>query len=352
MALGLYLVAQQLSSSAAFSMNTSQYIAHHNGKAVFEFRLTNIHGNYIELTNYGAIVKSIVVPDKHGTRADVVLGYPTFKGYFLDKSYIGVTVGPFANRIANARFEIDGHSYSLDKNDGPANNNHSGSAGWHNKVWDFTTADNAVTFTLRSIDGDGGFPGNIEAKTIYTWTDDNELIIDYQAVTDSPTHVNLTNHSYFNLSGCVETIHSHKLTIASGQMLESTPDYIPTGKIIPVGNQGFQGNTLTQVMNGRGLNNYYIFDNQLDKVKCTLWHEATGRVMETYTTYPGAQLYTGDYLGGGANSVHGGPYKPFDGLCLECQFYPDSPNHPHFPSTLLRPGQEYRQSIVYKFGVL
>ncbi|KOS05842.1 aldose epimerase [Flavobacterium akiainvivens] len=335
-------------------MTTSEYIAHHNGKAVFEFRLTNIHGNYVELTNYGAIVKSIVVPDKYGDKANVVLGYPTFKGYFFDKCYIGVTVGPFANRIANACFEVDGQVFNLDRNDGPSNNNHSGSAGWHNKVWGFTAADDAVTFTLRSTDGDGGFPGNIEAKTTYRWTDDNQLLIDYHVVTDKPTHVNLTNHSYFNLSGCAETIHNHKLVIRAEQMLESTPHYIPTGQILPVGNQGFNGTAMAEVMNGGGLNNYYIFDNQLleNEPLCTLWHECSGRVMETYTTYPGVQLYTGDYLGGDCNSAHGSPYKPFDGLCLECQFYPDSPNHGHFPSTLLRPGQEYRHSITYKFDVL
>jgi aldose 1-epimerase len=335
-------------------MTTSQYITHHNGQAVFQFRLTNAHGNYIELTNYGAIVKSIVVPDKHGVKANVVLGYTDLEGYISDRCYIGATVGPFANRIANARFEIDGQTYNLNKNDGPGNNNHSGSAGWHNRVWGFSEDGNAVTFTLRSTGGDGGFPGNIVAKTTYKWTDDNQLVIDYHAVTDNPTHVNLTNHSYFNLSGCTETIHNHRLSIKAGQMLESTPHYIPTGQIIRVGHQGFSGNTMAEVMGADGLNNYYVFDSQLpeNKPQCVLWHEATRRVMETYTTYPGVQLYTGDYLGGGSNSAHGSPYKPFDGLCLECQFYPDSPNHGHFPPTLLRPGQEYRHSIVYKFGVL
>jgi aldose 1-epimerase len=335
-------------------MTTSEYIAHHNGKAVFEFRLTNSHGNYVELVNYGAIVKSIVVPGKDGHKANVVLGYPTFKGYFYDKSYMGVTVGPFANRIANAQFELDGKTWHLDKNDGPGNNNHSGSAGFHNKVFDFTADDDAVTFTLHSPDNEGGFPGNLEAKVVYRWTEDNALIIEFYAGTDTPTPVNFTNHAYFNLGGCKETIHNHNLYIKAAKMLESTPDYIPTGRVIDVDLQGFNGQRLADVMSGGGLNNYYVFDDNLlpDEPVCRLWDEVSGRVMETYTTYPGVQLYTGDYLGGGCTSAHGEAYKPFDGLCLECQYYPDSPNHAHFPDTILRPGQTYNHSIIYKFGLI
>lgn len=333
-------------------MLTSEYIGHHNGKAVFEFRLTNSAGNYVELTNYGAIVKSIIVPDKFGTLANVVLGYPTFKGYYFDTCYIGVTVGPFANRIANAAFAIGDTTYNLDKNDGK-NNNHSGSAGFHNKVFDFTADDNKVTFMLHSPDGEGGFPGNLEAKVVYSWTDDNELIIEYFATTDKPTPVNFTNHSYFNLSGNAGTIHNHHLEIKATGMLESRADYIPTGKIIPTDSHGFNGQKLIDVMQDGGLNNYYVFDRGIpgNQLLCLLSDEASGRYMEVFTTYPGVQLYTGDYLGGDCNSVHGSPYKPFSGLCLECQFYPDSPNHAHFPDTILQSGATYNHIIIYKFGI-
>jgi aldose 1-epimerase len=328
----------------------SEFIGHHRGKAVYEFRLVNKHGNYVELSNYGAIVKSIVVPDALGNLANVVLGYPTFKGYFFDKCYIGATVGPFANRIANAAFTIDGQAFNLDKNDG-INNNHSGTAGFNNKVFDFVADKETVTFSLHSPDGEGGFPGNLEAKVVYRWTDDNELIIEFLATTDKPTPVNFTNHSYFNLSGCAETIHNHELIIYASQMLESTPDYIPTGKIIQAGEQGFNGQKLGDVMKGSGLNNYYIFDsNGVNYQNSVVKHPASGRVMEVFTTYPGVQLYTGDYLGSDCTSGHGAPYKPFDGLCLECQFYPDSPNRPHFPDTILRPGEIYHHSIIYKFS--
>jgi len=335
-------------------MTTSEYIAYHNGKAVFEFRLTNSSGNYVELTNYGAIVKSIVVPDKNGHRANVVLGYPTFKGYFYDKCYMGVTVGPFANRIAGAQFTLDGQTYHLDKNDGPGNNNHSGSAGFHDNVFDFTADDNAVTFTLHSPDSAGGFPGNLEARVVYRWTEDNALIITFYATTDAPTPVNFTNHAYFNLNGCTETIHKHRLAIKASEMLESTPDYIPTGNIVSVAEQGFDNKRMADVMQGGGLNNYYIFDKDIavNEPVCMLYDDASGRVMATYTTYPGVQLYTGDYLGGDCTGAHGTLYKPFDGLCLECQYYPDSPNHLHFPDTILRPGTTYNHSITYKFGVI
>jgi len=334
-------------------MTTSEYIAHHNGKAVFEFRLTNSHGNYVELSNYGAIVKSIVVPGREGHKANVVLGYPSFKGYYFDKSYMGVIVGPFANRIANAQFELEGKTFYLDKNDGPCNNNHSGSAGFHNKVFDFIAGDSTVTFMFQSPDGEGGFPGTVEARVVYRWTEGNALVIEFYAHTDTPTPVNLTSHAYFNLGGCKETIHNHRLDIKASSILENTPEYIPTGKIIDVDRQRFNGQKLRDVMDGGGLNTYYIFDDNLplNEPVCTLYDDASGRIMETYTTYPGVQLYTGDYLGGGGASAHGTEYKPFDGLCLECQYYPNSPNHVHFPDTILRPGQTYNHSVIYRFGV-
>ena len=328
-----------------------EQFGYHNGQAVFEFRLTNIHGNYIELLNYGAIVKSIVVPDANGKRANVALGYSTLKGYLADRAYIGATIGRFSNRIANAAFSIDNNEYLLDKNDGN-NNNHSGFRGFNSKVFDFVLGYNDVTFLLNSPDGEGGFPGNLKVKVVYKWTDANELIIEYFAVTDKPTPVNFTNHSYFNLSGR-DTIHGHKLCIAAPAMLESTQEYIPTGKIIPAGEQGFYGQALEDIMKDGGLNNFYVFDENrsVNAPVAVLINDVSGRMMQVYTTYPGVQLYTGDFLESADMGHNGKRYKPFDGLCLECQLYPDSPNHSNFPDPILQPGQTYNHTITYAFGI-
>lgn len=318
-----------------------------NGKEIFKFRLTNVHKNYVELLNYGAIVKSIVVPDKNGIKENVVLGFPTLEGYLEDTCYIGATVGRFANRIHNAEFFIENKTFFLDKNDGK-HNNHSGSAGFNSKVFDFIIKENAVIFSLESKNGEGGFPGNLDIKVIYNWTDENELKIEFLAVADEPTPLNFTNHSYFNLSACAEKIQQHRLTIQADKILENTPDYIPTGKIISANNYVFQNDLLGDVMKSKGLNTYCILDK--DKV-CELTEEKSGRIMRVFTSYPGVQLYTGDYLKSEVIGEHSKFYEPFDGLCLECQYYPDSPNHLHFPNTIFKTGQVYNETITYAFDL-
>lgn len=324
-----------------------------DGKEIFKFKLTNVHGNSVELLNYGAIVKSIVVPDKNGIKENIVLGFPTLEGYLKDTSYIGATIGRFANRINNAEFSIENKTYYLDKNDGK-NNNHSGSAGFNTKVFDFIVKDDSVIFTLESKGGEGGFPGNVSTKVIYKWTDKNELKIEFLAVADEPTPLNFTNHSYFNLSACAEKIHNHKLNIQSTKILEITPDYIPTGKIIPADNYLFFNYKLTDVMQNNGLNIYYVFDRNAanENAVCELFEEKSGRLMRVYTSYPGVQLYTGDYLDSTIIGEHSKKYKPFDGLCLECQYYPDSPNHANFPNTIFKAGQVYNETITYAFDVM
>jgi aldose 1-epimerase len=323
-----------------------------NGKEIFKFKLTNVHGNYVELLNYGAIVKSIVVPDRNGNKGNVVLGFPTLEGYLQDTSYIGATVGRFANRINNAEFSIENKTYYLDKNDGK-NNNHSGSAGFNTKVFDFIIKEDSVVFTLESKNEGGGFPGNLNTKVIYKWTDKNELKIEFLAVADEPTPLNFTNHSYFNLSACTEKIHNHKLNIQSTKILESSSDYIPTGKITPANEHLFSNKKLADVMQNNGLNIYYIFDRSSanENAVCELFEEKSGRLMRVYTSYPGVQLYTGDYLNSATIGEHSKYYEPFDGLCLECQFYPDSPNHSHFPNTIFEAGQVYNETITYAFDV-
>jgi aldose 1-epimerase len=324
----------------------------HGEKEIFKFRITNAYGNSVELLNYGAIVKSIVVPDAVGNKENVVLGFPTLEGYLKDQSYIGATVGRFANRIDNAAFSIENKTYHLDKNDGK-NNNHSGSAGVNNKVFDFIVEDDAVIFILESKNGEGGFPGNLKTKVTYKWTDQNELKIDFMAEADAATPLNFTNHSYFNLSACKEKIYDHQLTIQGSKILESTADYIPTGKIILADEYLLLNDKLKDIMRNNGINLYYIFDrnSENESAVCKLYDEKSGRIMRVYTSYPGVQLYTGDYLNCDIVGEHEKLYSSFDGLCLECQYYPDSPNHEHFPNTIFRSGQVYNETITYAFDI-
>ncbi|RYJ37412.1 Aldose 1-epimerase [Flavobacterium anhuiense] len=325
----------------------------HGEKEIFKFQITNSHGNYVELINYGAIVKSIVVPDKVGNKENVVLGFPTLEGYVKDQSYIGATVGRFANRISNAAFPIENKIYHLDKNDGK-NNNHSGSAGFNNKVFDFIVEEDAVIFCLESKNGEGGFPGNLKTKVTYKWTDQNELKIEFLAEADESTPLNFTNHSYFNLSACQDKIVNHRLSVKASKILESTADYIPTGKIIPADGYLFLNNRLADIMQEKGLNLYYVLDRDSvnEKPVCELLEEKSGRMMCVYTSYPGVQLYTGDYLNCNIVGEHNKLYSSFDGLCLECQYYPDSPNHEHFPNTIFQSGQVYQETIIYAFDVI
>ncbi len=328
------------------------------GKDIYLFRLTNAKGSYIELTNYGATLVSVVVPDAKGVTGNVVLGFPTLAGYLHDTCYIGSTVGRFANRIGGARFMLNGKVYSLDQNDN-GNTNHGGYRGFHAQVFDYKLQDNGIVFRVSSMDGEGGFPGNVQLKVSYTWTDDQQLQISYDAITDQATVLNFTNHAYFNLSACQYTIHDHHLQIGSSEILETTNQYIPTGRIIPAGKYSFENETRigdkinTESQNREGLNHYYIFNNsgQQDILRSRLSDLETGRVLEVYTTYPGMQVYSGDFLSSVSQTHHAEAYKPFAGVCLECQYFPDSPNHAHFPSTVVNPDKGYNEKIIYRLGV-
>jgi len=319
---------------------------------VYLFRITNDNGSYVELTNYGATLVSVVVPDKYDKLGNVILGYPNLQGYLKDTCYIGSTIGRFANRINAGQFVLDGVTYHLEKNDGK-NTNHGGLNGFNYKVFDYIIDSNKILFNLLSSDGEGGFPGNLKLQVEYEWNDDNELKIRYIAHTDKTTVANFTNHAYFNLNPGDEDIFDHRLWIDSEKILETTKEHIPTGKIIPAADKKFAGNKLyekMQISNGMmtGLNTYYLFDKNKS---CRLVSLASGRVLDVTTSYPGVQLYTGDFLNSVTLNNRSSFHKPFDGLCLECQYYPDSPNHDHFPSTKLEPGKVYNEYIVYKFSV-
>lgn len=323
---------------------TYKHWANYNGMDVFLFKIQNENGAFVELTNYGATLVSIVVPDASGKHGNIILGFDSFEAYLEDRCYIGSTIGRFANRIANARFNIDGKVFNLEKNDGE-NTNHSGTQGFHNKLFNFSIQNNELHLHLTSPDGEGGYPGNLSLDVSYSFTEDNQLQIQYMAETDQKTFVNFTNHAYFNLNNEASGTFGHQLKIASDRVLESTADHIPTGRILPSGAMTFSGQTIDDCLIDTGLsgfNTFYVFDQSLEDDKvAVLSHSASGRLMEISTSYPGLMFYTGDYLEGF--------YKPFDGLCLECQFFPDSPNHKQFPSTTLEPGEQYKQYIHFKF---
>lgn len=320
------------------------------------FTLKNADGAFAELTNYGATIVSVMVPDRDGELEPVVLGFGEPEGYLVDNCYIGSTIGRFANRIGNAAFELDGKQYHLDANDN-ANNNHSGSSGYNLRVFDYKIEDDKLSFMLQSPDGDGGFPGNLELTVSYRWTENNQLRITYLAGTDQPTIANFTNHAYFNLSGNGGSMLNHRLTIYADQVLETDEEYIPTGKVVQAGEKTFFRNWISYKIkenNGEGFNHFYVLNNQGNSIPlaAVLDDENSGRRLNVYTTYPGLMFYTGDFL----ESIHPGhlgkPYKPFDGLCLECQFYPDAPNHNTFPSTILKPGEQYKEEIIYEFTLI
>lgn len=328
------------------------------GKDVFLFTLENASGAFVEITNYGATVVSIVVPDRNGKLENTVIGFPSLEGYVSDRCYIGSTIGRYANRIGGAAFALDGVLYPLDKNDNQ-NNNHGGLSGFHAKVFDFRVDADSLSFSLTSADGEGGFPGRVDFRVTYSWNDDHELGIRFHAVSDKKTVLNFTNHAYFNLAPEHGDILEHELTLHAGEMLETDRDYIPTGVVASAAGNDFQQTRIRDRVkfsgsSQTGVNSYFLLknDGKTGMQSAGILKERTsGRTLEIFTTYPGVQLYTGDYLDSKHLSSRFKQIHPFDGLCLECQHYPDAPNHANFPSTVLEPGKAYDERIVYKFGV-
>jgi len=335
---------------------SSTYWGSFRGRDVFLFRITGPDGTYVELTNYGATVVSIVIPDRSNQLGHVVLGFPTLQGYLLDKCYLGATVGRFANRIANGRFIIDGAAYQLETNDG-VHSNHSGAAGFNSKVFEYDVLDDGISFSYLSPDGEGGFPGELQLLVKYTWKN-MELLIEYTAETSRKTPVNITNHCYFNLSGG-GSILNEQLTVFANRFLESGSDHIPTGRILSEKELMFHKAKIASKLQSegealKGLNICYVLEEPRQgtlKKAAVLFDPASGRSLQVLSTYPGLLLYTGDYLRSELPGHDKQAYKPFDGLCLECQFFPDAPNHPDFPSVMLAPDQVYQERISYKFNV-
>ncbi|GAA4307025.1 galactose mutarotase [Mucilaginibacter gynuensis] len=326
----------------------------HKGENLYLFKLTNSTGAYAEISNYGATLVSVVVPDQHGDQGNVILGFAEAAAYLDDKCYIGSTVGRFANRIGGAKFELNGQTYHLEANDG-VNSNHGASSGFNYRVFGFEIVDDHLVLVLHSNDGDGGFPGSLNLRVTYKWSDDNELSIHYAAVSDQDTIANFTNHAYFNLSEA-ETMLDHRLTISGDTIVDAGEDYIPTGEIKPAAEIEFKGDILKEILQqNSGINSFYILnDNDIaaNGYAAKLTDETSGRFLEVTTSYSGVFLYTGDYLASQYLNHNNRYCQPFEGLCLECQHYPDSINHPQFPSPVLKKHKVYDEYINFKFGLI
>jgi aldose 1-epimerase len=338
-----------------------------NGVGIDEYTLTNANKVEVKVITYGGVITSLKVPDRHGVLTNVVLGFDKLEDYLTKSPYFGCITGRFGNRIAKAKFTLDGKEYTLATNDGP-NTLHGGKAGFDKRVWAAkqvnTEAGAGIELTYVSPDGEEGYPGNLSTTVIYTLTDDNELRIDYLATTDKPTVVNLTNHSYFNLAGNGSgTIYDHILMINADRYTPVDSTLIPTGELAPVGGTpldfrlpkrigaGIRSGHPQMVL-GRGYDHNFVLnraDHTSLSLAARLYDPGSGRIMETWTTEPAVQLYTANFVDGTLVGSSGGMYRQGDGLCLETQHYPDSPNRPEFPSTVLRPGEHYESTTVFKF---
>jgi aldose 1-epimerase len=341
-----------------------------NGSPVDVYTLTNANGLEARVTNYGAIILSLKVPDKAGALGDVVLGFNTVAEYEKDTPYFGAIVGRYGNRIGGAAFTLDGKTYKLNNNDG-VNTLHGGVKGFDKVVWTATPAASGAALQLvyNSPDGEEGYPGALTMTVTYTLTDDNALVVEYLARTDKPTPVNVTQHSYFNLAGeGVGTIDAHVLQMHADRYTPVAKGLIPTGELAPVEGTPFDFRTPTaigariesrhpQMVLGGGYDHNWVVNraaglaaDALSPV-ATVTEPTSGRTLTVESTEPGVQFYTGNFLDGHLVGKSGRPYVKRGAFCLETQHFPDSPNKPSFPTTIVRPGADYTSRTVFKFGV-
>lgn len=325
------------------------------------FILRNKNKMEVSITNYGGIITAISVPDREGRVENVVLGFERFREYLGEHPYFGAIVGRYANRIAGSAFTLHGREYRLAANDGP-NHLHGGLRGFDKVFWDYQLpGGNRLELSYTSKDGEEGYPGNLEITVTYTLTEENELRIDYHAVTDKSTPVNLTNHSYFNLTGNPENrILDHILQLHARQYTPTDDNSIPTGDIKDVANTPFDftkplgiGERLSQLENGYD-HNYVLGMSRAESPKpvAVVEDPSTGRRLETFTDKPGLQLYTGGGLHPEIGKSGNRKFRQFGGFCLETQFFPNSPNTPHFPSSVLESGDTYQFTTIYRFSVV
>ncbi len=345
----------QMSVSRAVFGQTAQ------GQQVDLYTCTNIHGMILKVMTYGAIVVELHAPDRDGSMANVNLGFQNLDGYLGDHPFFGATVGRYANRIAHGTFTLDGRKYSLATNNGP-HALHGGIVNFSRVVWQAEPVEFqhsvGVRLSYTSRDGEEGYPGNVQTMVTYRLTNDGELRIDYAATTDQATPINLTNHCYWNLAGAGSgTIVNHELMLAADAYLPADETLIPTGELMPVQATPFDfraprriGDCFDQLpTDPPGYDHCFVLRQQTGElaVAARLRDPGSGRVMELLTTKPGLQLYTGNFLDG---SNSNGGHRRHEGVCLEAQYYPDSPNRAGFPSAILRPGEVYRQVTLHRFG--
>lgn len=330
------------------------------------YTLENKQGAQVVLSSLGAAICRIDVPDRDGKMADVVLGYKNPADYIADGPCMGKVPGRFANRICRGKFTLDGKTYSLAINNGP-NALHGGPEGFQNQIWESQEKDGGVLFTYMAKDGEEGYPGNMTVNAFYTWSDDDRLTLRLTAETDAKTIVNLTNHVYFNLNGENSgTVLDHRLKLNASRYLPTDETQIPTGELAPVAGtpmdfvefKAIGADIRADFMPleiGKGYDHCWVADNyEKGKLReiAQLVSEKTGRRLTVETTQPGVQVYTGNWLAGCPESISGGAYNDYDGVALECQNFPDAPNHPEFPTAVLMPGEKFDETIVFSFDTI
>ena len=339
-----------------------------DGKPIQLFTLTNAHGMELRAITYGAIIVSLKVPDRQGRLGDVVIGHDSLDGYLTRSRFFGALVGRYGNRIAQGRFTLDGHTYQLAQNNGQ-NHLHGGVRGFDKIVWDCAARDDprgpSLVFTHTSPDGDEGYPGTLPVRVSYTLTGNNELVIDYHASTDKPTIVNLTQHSYFNLAGeGSRDILDHRLTLNADRYTPVDSTLIPTGELAPVEGTPLDFRRETrigahidddhpQIRIGGGYDHNFVLSRKGGGLEqaVKVVEPDTGRTLDVFTTEPGVQFYSSNKLDKSFVGKGGHVYGSRTAFCLETQHFPDSPNHANFPSTVIRPGQNYDSTTVFRFGV-
>lgn len=350
------------------SVTASEFGTTPEGEVVELFTMRNPNGIEVRAMTYGGIIVSLRTPDREGRLDDIVLGFESLEPYVEGSPYFGSIIGRYGNRIAGGEFTLDGETFELATNDGP-NHLHGGDRGFDKVVWDAAPFENdttvGVTFSHTSPDGEEGYPGTLEVEVTYTLTDADELVFDYRATTDGATPVNLTQHSYFNLAGAGRgDVLDHELMIAADSFTPVDSTLIPTGELRPVEGTPFDFRTPTpigrridaddtQIRYGPGYDHNFVLSRTSDdpELAARVVEPTTGRILEVRTTEPGLQFYSGNFLDGTITGKEGRVYGHRGGLCLETQHFPDSPNQPAFPSTILRPGEEYRSRTVLSFGV-
>lgn len=358
----------QTQPSAAPSVHREPWGTTHAGQDVSLFTLRNKNGLTAQVSEFGAVLVAVRTPDRQGRFEDIVLGHHTLEGY-LDRStaqYFGATIGRFGNRIAGGQFELEGQIYTLQQNNGP-NALHGGTEGFDQVHWSGAGFVNdqgvGVKLSYLSPDGEEGYPGNLQVTVTYTLTDLDELHIEYQASTDQTTIVNLTNHSFFNLSGNArQDILGHELSIYADAFTPTDTDLIPTGELLSVEGTALDFRTPHSIgsrihsedvhlRTAGGYDHNFVLRNRGLRHAATLFEPVSGRVLETFTTEPGMQLYSGNFLDGSVTGKNGRRYEKHLGVCLETQHFPDSPNQPDFPSTVLHTGQTFNSKTIYAFKV-